>query len=295
MSPGNSGTGWRDYLKALPLYLLPHHALSRLAFRLARIRTPWFRTASIRLFARHFRVDWSESLHTRPEDFEHFNAFFTRELAPGVRRLEGDDRTVASPADGCLSQAGAIRGDTLIQAKGRDFGLTELLGGREADAQAFRDGRFATIYLSPRDYHRVHMPLTGRLRATTYVPGRLFSVAPHTVRVVPRLFARNERLIARFDTDAGPMALILVGAINVAAIETVWGGQVTPPHRKHVEHQRFEEHAPVLERGAEMGRFNFGSTVILLFGRDAVCWQDILVEGAPLRMGEAIGRVCHPA
>ncbi len=283
---------WQDYLKSLPLYLLPHHLISRLTLRLTRVRARWFKNALIRWFADRYRVNWDESLHRVPDDFEHFNAFFTRELAPGARPLDGDDRTVASPADGHISQLGDIDAERILQAKGRGYTVSELLGGDSATAAAFRNGSFLTLYLSPRDYHRVHMPLDGRLRRTLYVPGRLFSVAPHTTRVVPRLFARNERLVAIFDTCAGPMAMVMVGAINVAAIETVWAGLVTPPHRRRVESRDFAGDEVSLARGAEMGRFNMGSTVILLFGPEAVQWQSMLLPEAPLRVGEAIARVC---
>ena len=279
-----------DYLKSLPLYPLPHHAISRLTYRLTRVEAPWFKNAFISWFADTYKVDWSESLHQHPEDFIHFNAFFTRELRPGTRPIEGDDTTVVSPADGRISQIGLIDNDAVFQAKGHSFSATELLGGDKERAAAFQNGRFITVYLSPRDYHRVHMPLGGRLRETVYIPGRLFSVAGHTARTVPNLFARNERLVAIFDTDAGPMAMVLVGAINVAAIETVWSGLVTPPHRSQIETSDLREKNIELERGAEMGRFNMGSTVILLFGDNTVEWLDTLQAEQPLFMGQTLGQ-----
>ena len=283
-----------DYLKSLPLYPLPHHAISRLTYRLTRVEAPWFKNAFINWFADTYKVDWSESLHQRAEDFIHFNAFFTRELRPGARPIEGDDATVVSPADGHISQIGHIDKDAVFQAKGHSFSVTELLGGDDERAAAFQNGRFATVYLSPRDYHRVHMPLGGRLRETVYIPGRLFSVAGHTVRTVPNLFARNERLVAIFDTAAGPMALVLVGAINVAAIETVWSGLVTPPHRSTIEVNDLSGEHIELERGAEMGRFNMGSTAIVLFGNNAVDWLDTLQAEQPLRMGQTLGKQSAP-
>lgn len=293
MSPAPSAD-WKDYLKSLPLYLLPHHAISRLTLRVTRLRVRWFKNALIRWFARQYDINWDESLYRQPEDFEHFNAFFTRELAPGTRPVEGDAHNVVSPADGHISQLGEIDEDRVFQAKGRNFSIMELLGGDSDSAGLFRNGNFMTVYLSPRDYHRVHMPLEGRLRKTIYVPGRLFSVAPHTTRVVPRLFARNERLVAIFDTCAGPMAMVLVGAINVAAIETVWAGLVTPPHRHQIEVTDFSDRELTLQRGSEMGRFNMGSTVILLFGEQAVHWENMLVAEAPLRVGESIGPCKNP-
>lgn len=286
--PSASGS---DYLKSLPLYPLPHHAISRMTYRLTRVEAPWFKNAFIRWFADTYKVDWSESLHQRPEDFLHFNEFFTRELRPGSRPIEGGDTTVVSPADGHISQIGRIDNDAIFQAKGHSFSTTELLGGDHERAAAFRNGRFVTVYLSPRDYHRVHMPLGGRLRETVYIPGRLFSVAGHTARTVPNLFARNERLVAMFDTDAGPMAMVLVGAINVAAIETVWSGLVTPPQRSNIEVSDKQDAGIELDRGAEMGRFNMGSTVILLFGDNTVDWLDTLHAEQPLRMGQTLGQL----
>lgn len=283
--------GWRDYLQSALLYPLPQHAISRLVFALARVEAPWFKNAFIRWFARTYRVNWEEAQHGRPEDYATFNAFFTRALRPGARPLAGDDKTVVSPADGRISQIGRIERDAVFQAKGHSYSVTQLLGGDAQRAAAFSNGGFATIYLSPRDYHRVHMPLAGRLRETVYVPGRLFSVAPHTVRTVPGLFARNERLVSIFDTDAGPMAVVLVGAINVAAIETVWAGLVTPPPRRGVEVEDWMVQHIALARGAEMGRFNMGSTVIVLFGEGRIDWLEALQADRHLVMGEAIGRV----
>ncbi len=290
MSPSSSSAaGWSDHLKSWALYPLPQHAVSRLTYKLTRVETPWFKNAFIRWFADTYEVDWDEARYPRPEDYPDFNAFFTRELKPGARPVAGGDDTVISPADGHISQIGRIDRDAVFQAKGHDFSVTDLLGGDPARAAAFQDGSFVTVYLSPRDYHRVHMPLSGKLRETVYIPGRLFSVAAHTVRTVPRLFARNERLVSLFDTDAGPMAVVLVGAINVAAIETVWSGLVTPPHRDHIEVNNMQAAGIELARGTEMGRFNMGSTVILLFGKDRVSWLEELQAEQPLRMGQALG------
>ena len=290
MSSRQQTAGWLDYLKSGLLYPLPQHAISRLTFRLTRVETRWFKNAFIRWFADTYKVDWSEARYARAEDYLNFNAFFTRELKDGARPIEGGADTVVSPADGRISQVGRIDQDAVFQAKGHSFSVTELLGGDNARAAAFQDGSFATVYLSPRDYHRVHMPLDGKLRETVYVPGRLFSVAAHTVRTVARLFARNERLVAIFDTDAGPMAMVLVGAINVAAIETVWSGLVTPPPRGRIEVDNMQQAGIALARGAEMGRFNMGSTVILLFGRNRISWLEGLRAEKPLRMGQALGK-----
>jgi phosphatidylserine decarboxylase len=282
--------GWSDYLKSWPLYPLPQHTISRLTYRLTRVETPWFKNALIRWFADTYKVNWSEARYQRAEDYASFNAFFTRELQVGVRPIEGDADTVVSPADGRISQVGRIVQDAVFQAKDHRFSVTELLGGDRARAAAFQNGSFVTVYLSPRDYHRVHMPLAGKLRETVYIPGRLFSVAAHTVRTIPRLFARNERLVASFETDAGPMAVVLVGAINVAAIETVWSGLVTPPPRPAVKVDNLQQSGIELSRGAEVGRFNMGSTVVLLFGRERVSWLDGLRAEQPLRVGQALGK-----
>ncbi|HHJ16270.1 MAG TPA: phosphatidylserine decarboxylase [Gammaproteobacteria bacterium] len=278
-----------DYLKSLSLYPLPQHAISRLTYRLTRIEAPGFKNRFIRWFANTYGVDWSEAQYPRPEDYRHFNAFFTRALREGARPIQGDDATVVSPADGHISQIGAIDRDAVFQAKGHSFSVTSLLGGDAARAAQFHNGSFVTVYLSPRDYHRLHMPLSGRLLETVYVPGRLYSVAPHTTRTIDGLFARNERLAAIFDTAAGPMAMVLVGAINVAAIETVWSGLVTPPPRKQTEVSDMRSAAVELQRGAEMGRFNMGSTVILLFAENRVNWEQELGAEQPLQMGQALG------
>ncbi len=288
-----TAANWLDRLKSWPLYVLPQHAISRLVFRLTRVQAPWFKNALIGWFASTYKINWEEAKYSRPEDYPSFNAFFTRALRAGARPLSADEQTPVSPADGRISQIGRIDRDAVFQAKGHTFSVTDLLGGDPARAAQFRDGNFVTVYLSPRDYHRVHMPLTGTLRETVYVPGRLFSVAAHTVRSVPRLFARNERLVAIFDTAAGPMAMVLVGAINVAAIETVWSGLETPPQRPNVEAIDRREEGITLQRGAEMGRFNMGSTVIVLFARQQIDWLDALQAEQPVKIGQAIGALRH--
>ena len=282
--------GLLDYLKSWALYPLPHHLLSRLVLALTRLECPRLVPPAIRQFSRHFGVDLNEAEQPDPAAYTSFNAFFTRALRPGARPVDAAETSIVSPADGTVSQCGPIQGDALFQAKGRDYSLLELLGGDAERAAPFEDGSFSTIYLSPRDYHRVHMPLDGTLRETVYVPGRLFSVAPHTVRTVPRLFARNERLVCRFDTDHGPMAVILVGAIFVACIETIWTGVATPPHTGRIRAETPHDHLH-LTKGAELGRFNMGSTVILLFGKGRTRWEPACGAGQPVRMGQRIGSV----
>ena len=276
-----------DRIKSWPLILLPHHAISRLIYRLTRIESG-LTPKAVRLFSRIYDVNLAEASQPDPTAYRSFNQFFTRELASDARQIDQLSTGIASPVDGCVSQAGSINAGTIFQAKGRDYQLTDLLGGREHDATPFLNGRFATLYLSPRDYHRIHMPVAGKLKSMHYVPGRLFSVAPHTVRVVPRLFARNERVVALFDTPAGNVAMILVGAINVAAIETVWAGLVTPPAGRQVVHTDYTDTDISLGKGQEMGRFNMGSTVILLFPSSAE-WNPTLKEGQSVKLGQRVG------
>ena len=268
-------------------HLVPQHALTRLAGRLAASESPWLRDRMIRRFAAAYGVDMREAARGFGE-YVSFNDFFTRELKPGARPLADANRTILSPADGAVSQLGPIRDGRIIQAKGRDYSVEELLGGQVGDAHRFDGGQFITIYLSPRDYHRVHMPAAGALQSSVYLPGKLFSVNPGTAAGVDRLFARNERLACLFDGPDGLFASVMVGAMIVAGIDTVW------PHRFH-DH----ETAPVREdfsgsdhrfaAGDEMGRFYLGSTVVLLFEPGRVAWRSDLAPASPLRMGEALG------
>ncbi|EHJ91267.1 archaetidylserine decarboxylase [Vreelandella boliviensis] len=243
-------------------YPLPHHALSRLTGKFAQCDNPWVKNTLIKAFIKRFDVDMSQALEPDPTAYATFNDFFTRALKADARPL-GDG--ILSPADGTLSQYGRLQAGQLVQAKGHTYSAQTLLGGDTALAEEFLGGSFATVYLSPRDYHRVHMPETGTLREMIYVPGRLFSVNQATANYVPGLFARNERLVCIFDTEHGPMAMTLVGAMIVAAIETVWSGQVTPLAGQP---QRMQFGQPItLEKGAEMGRFKLGSTVVMCFAK----------------------------
>ncbi len=279
-------------LAAVAQHLLPQHGLSRLVHALARRERPPGQLAFMRWFVRHYGVDLTEAAEPDLAAYPNFNAFFTRALRPGARTFPGDEHRVASPVDGRLSQWGAARGNHLLQAKGREFSLTELLAGDAALARTFRDGPFVTIYLSPGDYHRVHMPVSGRLREMIHVPGRLFSVSPGSVATIGRIYARNERVIARFDTALGPMAVILVGALNVGSIETVWAGEVTPPRGRRLHRWTYPDQGPgavELTQGAEMGRFNLGSTVIVLFRAGAVEWHRSLEPDQVVRLGQVLG------
>lgn len=277
-----------DRVRVLLLACLPQHAVSRLTLRLTRLRTR-LKDPVVRWFIRTYGADMDEAAEPDPAAYPSFNAFFTRPLRPGARPIAGDEGTPVSPVDGRVSQAGRIEAGRLYQAKGIDYGLVELLGGDPRDAEPFMDGTFATLYLAPGDYHRIHMPLTGQLRRMCHVPGRLWSVAPWTVRSVPGLFARNERVVALFDTDQGPLGLVLVGAINVAAIETVWAGLVTPPRGRSVIHTEYGDNGPRIGRGGEMGRFNMGSTVIVLTP-PGVPLDDVPAPGERVRVGMQLAR-----
>ncbi|MBK1673802.1 phosphatidylserine decarboxylase [Ectothiorhodospira shaposhnikovii] len=280
---------WRDWLKALPLYLLPHHGISRLVYRLSRWETR-HKDPVARWFIRRYGLDMSEAVESDPGRYASFNDLFTRALKPGARPLDPAPDTLISPADSRVSQLGRIRDGQLIQAKGHTYSATALLGGDADLAAPFANGHFITLYLPPRDYHRIHMPWNGSLRESVYVPGRLFSVAPFTVKTVPGLFARNERLACLFETDFGPMAMVLVGAINVASIETVWAGEVTPRTPRAPCRWDHRDDPTTLARGEEMGRFNLGSTVILLLPEQVSGWLPELVPGQAVRMGQALAR-----
>lgn len=290
MEPTGNTAPLMDHLKSWPQYLLPGHLLSRLMQGITRIRARGFKNAFTTWFVKHFSVNMDEALESDPLAYEHFNAFFTRALKPGARPLVEGRYDIACPVDGTVSQAGPIDDDRIFQAKGHDYSLTQLLGGAEKHAADFRDGNFATLYLSPRDYHRIHMPIDGTLREMVHIPGRLFSVNAATTRMVPGLFARNERVVALFDTAAGPMAMVMVGAIFVGSIETVWSGVVTPPAGRVVRRWRYDKDAQPLQlaRGEELGRFNMGSTVIVLFGREAIDWADSITPEATVRMGQRL-------
>lgn len=280
-----------EKLFALLQLILPHHLLSRLVGYLARSEVPFVKNNFIKVFLNRFDINMSEAAQEDPYAYDNFNAFFTRALKDGVRPIDADAHSIVSPADGAISQLGPILGSDVLQAKGRHYSLYELLGGDSALAAEFTNGSFATVYLSPKDYHRVHMPFTGTLREMIYVPGRLFSVNQATTRQIADLFARNERAVCVFDTEHGPMVVILVGAMIVAGIETVFSGPVTPLARS-VQRTRYalDEKGPiVLNKGDELGRFYLGSTAILLFPEGKVSFNPSLAADSPVRMGEKLG------
>ena len=272
-------------------HLLPQHGISRLVLAATRSRSPGFKNALIRLFVRGFRPDMSDAVITEPTAYASFNDFFTRALRPGARPVDADPRAIVSPVDGTVSEAGPLTEDRLLQAKGHHYTLRALLAGNRAWEHTFAGGSFATIYLAPYNYHRIHMPMAGELRESFYVPGRLFSVNRTTANLVPGLFSRNERVFCGFDTGGMPWAIILVGALNVGSMATVWHGDVTPrKHREVTSLPVTDLLTPTtLAKGDEMARFNMGSTVILLLPRGAGTWNDALVAGRTLRMGERIG------
>lgn len=277
-----------DRLLTLPQYLIPQHALSVLMHKLTRSELTWFKNGFIRFIIKKYKVNIEEAKTADIEAYRSFNAFFTRQLREDIRPIAGGDVTV-SPVDGAISQLGQIESGQIVQAKGRQYSVLELLAGDQQLAKQFENGQFATIYLSPRDYHRIHMPQTGKLKSMTYIPGKLFSVNPRTARAVPNLFARNERVVTVFETDMGPMVLVLVGAIFVGSMETVWQGQITPDYGKKVEHWSYQdEQAISIQKGDEMGRFNMGSTVILLMPQQCKTFKTELQAGDTIKLGQAI-------
>ena len=279
-----------DKLFVLSQYITPQLGVSNLAGRLAdNDRSPALKNRVIKWFIGRYGVDMSEAAEPNPEAYATFNDFFTRELKPGIRPLADGEKTLVSPVDGAISQLGQVTGDRVFQAKGQSFSLSELLGGEEATTAPFADGEFSTIYLSPKDYHRIHMPMAGTLRQMIHVPGKLFSVNPVTAENVPNLFARNERVVCIFDTASGPMALVLVGAMIVGSVETRWAGVVVPGSRQVTSTLYEGEQAITFDKGEEMGRFRLGSTVIMVMPKGSVSWNSDQVAGKTVRMGEAFG------
>jgi phosphatidylserine decarboxylase len=286
----NQPAGFMDYIKVFPQYLIPQHAISRLTYCITRCEWKPFKNFLIKSFIAIFKVDMSLAKQPDGTAYKTFNEFFTRELRLDVRPINQDKNTIICPVDGSISQIGKIESGEIFQAKGRSYDLNTLFAGNDMTAN-FKDGQFATLYLSPRDYHRIHMPLDGRLTRMIYVPGKLFSVNAHTTRVVHNLFARNDRVISIFDTEIGRMALIMVGAMNVGSMETVWAGEITPAKNRSITTTDYKDQNIQLKRGDEMGRFNMGSTVILLFGKNCMQWLPNLHYDQLITMGMPIGRI----
>lgn len=280
-----------DQLKIIGQYILPKHLVSRLAGKLAAARAGKLTTVLIKLFIAKFAINMSEAKHSDPAHFQTFNDFFTRELRDGVRPILAGEENIVMPVDGKVSQLGDIKCGRIFQAKGHDFSLRELLGGRDDITAPFDEGMFSTIYLSPQDYHRIHMPMTGKLEQMIFIPGDLFSVNPLTAENVPNLFARNERAVAIFSTAIGPMAMVLVGATIVASIETVWGGTIAPAARKEIRYWDYRDQNITLEKGQEMGRFKLGSTVVALFPKEQITFAQNLQAGSVTRLGELFANI----
>lgn len=271
-------------------YILPQHFLSRIVYALMRSEVTWLKNLLIGLISRIAGINYDEALSPDPADYASFNAWFTRALKPGARTFDPDPKAFLSPCDGKISETGCLDESRILQAKGKDYSVQDLLAGDPVCSQ-LADGYFSTIYLSPKDYHRIHMPLTGRLQRMIHVPGRLFSVAPYTARHVSRLFARNERVITVFDTDAGPLVMVLVGAMLVSSTETVWAGEVTPTKNKEITVKDYSSENISLAKGDEMGRFNMGSTVILLMPQGALKSQNKLSSGDVVKVGQKLGAI----
>ncbi len=276
-----------DRLAVLPQYLLPKQALTALAGRLASAEAGGLTTAVIRWFVGRYKVNMAEAAQPDIAAYKSFNEFFTRPLAEGARPLA--DADFACPVDGAISQFGAIERDQIFQAKGHTYSTTALVGGDRELAARFENGHFATLYLSPRDYHRIHMPCAGKLTRMIYVPGALFSVNPTTARGVPGLFARNERVVCVFESEFGPFVLTLVGATIVGSMATTWHGVINPPRPGVVREWRYEgDNSIALQKGQEMGRFLLGSTIVMLFPKDALRFNAEWAPARPVRMGEAM-------
>lgn len=283
-----------DKIKIALQYAMPKHALSRLVGKFAAAQAGWLTTRAISAFIKAYDINMAEAKLKNASDFETFNDFFTRELAPGARTIDSNSQTLCYPVDGAISQQGDINDGQLIQAKGFNYSLTTLLGGDEANAQPFQGGKFSCIYLAPKDYHRIHMPMAATLREMIYVPGDLFSVNPLTANNVPNLFARNERVVTIFDTAHGPMAMVLVGATIVASIETVWAGTITPPAGKQLFRWQYPAtgvDAIHLAKGDEMGRFKLGSTVVTTFGPAMMEFDAAAGPDTVTRLGEHYGDI----
>ncbi|MBT5231186.1 MAG: phosphatidylserine decarboxylase [Methylococcales bacterium] len=269
-------------------YILPHQALSRIVYFLTRIQSVGFKNTAIRWFMGSFGVSLHNAIKENPEDYKHFNDFFTRALKPEARPIAKGEHTIVSPVDGAVSQFGDIVDGQLIQAKGSHFSLNALLGDNLSRSKKFTDGQFITIYLAPKDYHRIHMPLAGKLTDMCHIPGRLFSVNDISTKAIPELFARNERAASVFDTEVGPVAVVMVGALFVSSMDTVWHGQINPPKGLWITERQYEAGQHSLEKADELGRFNMGSTVILCFPKDSIEWDEAIKPGHILRMGQAL-------
>jgi len=279
-----------DYLLTFPQYLLPQHFLTGLVYRITRIETFWFKQLLIKTFISIFRVNMEEAKQENIENYVSFNDFFTRELKTDARNWQVNNQHILSPVDGAVSQLGSIDKHSIIQAKGKDYSLMQLFAGDTDLVSTFENGQFATLYLSPRDYHRIHMPYSGRLIKSIYIPGDLFAVNNPAVRTVDGVFARNERFISIFESDIGKFAMIMVGALFVGSMSTVWAGQITPSKHRHLAANEYLKDEEIqLNQSDEFGLFNMGSTVILLFQQDKIKWEDNFSAHSKIQCANHLG------
>ena len=281
-----------DLLFSLWQYVIPQHGLTSLVYRFTRVRISWVKNLQIQIFIKFFSVNMLETMQPSPLEYETFNAFFTRKLKTDARTWRSNSNNIISPVDGAISQIGQISKDRIIQAKGKDYSLKQLLADDDVLLKRFESGSFATLYLSPKDYHRIHMPINGTLLKSIFVPGKLFSVNNPTVRTVDSLFARNERFVSVFDTEQGQFALIMVGALFVGSMSTVFTGQITPTKKRQVYAREYSQQEQILlKQGDEFGFFNMGSTVILLFENNRINWLEELSPQNNIKVGQIIGNL----
>lgn len=286
-----TGSRIMDCIKVWPQYLIPQHSLSKLMYWLTRIQFKPWKNLLIKQVVNLYNVELNQAERESADDYISFNDFFTRHLKQSARTWDLNKSSILSPVDGAISQIGKLDTNNIIQAKGKTYTLDTLLANDSDTIARLSDGSFTTLYLSPRDYHRIHMPVRGKLIKSIYVPGDLFAVNNATVRNVDNLFARNERFISIFETDLGLMAQIMVGAIFVGSMETVWLGQITPPYTQQLDIREYKENPVILEQGQEFGHFNMGSTVILVFENNCLDWLDILKAGDAIQVGQELGKV----
>lgn len=275
-----------DFIKVTPQYLIPKHLLSSMMHWFMQVETPWIKNGVIRLLTRIYGINLSEAADEDINNYPHFNAFFTRALKPEARPIDRNENCWVSPVDGLISQSTPIEGNKIIQAKCHHYTVEALVGGDIEYAKTFTNGDAAVIYLSPKDYHRIHMPVAGKLRSMTYVPGDLFAVNPATVRNIEGLFARNERLVIRFENEHGPFCLIMVGAIFVGSMETVWEGKITPEYEPTIQHWDYSNSDLKFDKADEIGRFNMGSTVVLLTPDGQLPELGQISKNTPIKMGQ---------
>jgi len=280
-----------NFIRVLPQYLVPQHGLSRFAGWVSRCRVPWIKNWIVDRFIQRYQVDMSIAAQPDPHQYANFNSFFTRALRADARTIDPNTSVIISPVDGAISQVGNIEQNKLIQAKGFNYGVQQLVGGSKENAALFEGGKFITIYLAPKDYHRVHIPFAGRLTKMIFVPGKLFSVNPLTTSTVSDLFARNERVVMLFETTIGPMAVIMVGAMLVASISIAWEGIIAPAQGNAIKEWDYSQENKQFAKGAELGHFELGSTVILLFGANAINWVNSLHEEQAVQLGQKLGEM----